>query len=71
MQRGCPSDRAERIVRRYGDGYGLDHRRDFLRLQQSTAMTDVGLNDVDRARGEKVMEFYPIDKPFAGSQRNA
>ncbi len=32
-------------------------------------MTDVGLNDIDRARGEKVVELYAINKPLAGSQR--
>jgi len=32
-------------------------------------MTDVGLNDVDCACGEKVVELYAINKPLAGSQR--
>ena len=34
-------------------------------------MTDVRLDDVDGAGGEKVVELDAIDEPLAGRQRNA
>ena len=54
MKRSHCSDRQTRIVRRDGNVKRFRHCRNLASLRNSTGVTDIGLNHIDRAVSKKI-----------------
>src|SRR5579884_1179746 len=71
VDRGRSSERAQGVVRGYGDIVSLGHSGNLARFPQSTTVADIRLGDRTCALLEKLSELVPSYEALSGSNRNA